>query len=38
MGDGSVVPYAGGVTRQPLKPRRGESELEALRRALEDLR
>lgn len=37
MGDGSLIPYCGGVTRETLEPRRGESELDALRRKLESL-
>jgi hypothetical protein len=35
MGDGSLVPYAGGVRRRKLEPRAGESEVDAVRRELE---
>jgi hypothetical protein len=34
MGDGSLVAFAGSVGRRELEPRRGESELDAVRRAL----
>ncbi len=35
MGDGRLVAYGGGVTRQPLEPRDGESHFEAVKRVLE---
>jgi hypothetical protein len=35
MGDGSLVPYAGGVRRRKLEPHAGESEVDAVRRELE---
>ena len=35
MGDGSLVPYRGGVVRRRLVPAEGETAYEALRRALE---
>ena len=34
MGDGSVVPFRGGISRSELDPRRGESAFDAVRRAL----
>jgi hypothetical protein len=34
MGDGSVVPFRGGIARSELEPRRGESVFDAVRRAL----
>lgn len=34
MGDGALVPFAGGVRRRTLKPRDGESALDAVRREL----
>jgi hypothetical protein len=34
MGDGSVVPFRGGMARSELEPRRGESAFDAVRRAL----
>jgi hypothetical protein len=34
MGDGSVVPFRGGIARSELEPRRGESAFDAVRRAL----
>lgn len=35
MGDGGLVPYAGLIKKQPLRPEDGESPFDALRRALE---
>lgn len=35
MGDGEIVAFAGGVRRQPLEPRDGETALAAVRRELE---
>ena len=35
MGDGSLVPYAGGITRNPLEPRPGEAAVDTVRRELE---
>jgi hypothetical protein len=34
MGDGSVVPYRGGIRRERLEPRQGQSPYEAVGRAL----
>jgi hypothetical protein len=34
MGDGRLVPYAGGIRRRELEPARGESPYEALRGSL----
>jgi hypothetical protein len=34
MGDGALVPYAGGVRRRTLEPGEGESALDAVRREL----
>jgi len=34
MGDGSLVPYAGVVQKQPLEPRDGESPFDAVRESL----
>ena len=36
MGDGSVVPYSGGMGRRQLEPRPDESAFEAVRRELGD--
>lgn len=33
-GDGTLVPYRGEIFKKPLEPARGESELDAVRRAL----
>jgi hypothetical protein len=38
MGDGSLVAFSGGVTREPLKVRGRESEFDAVRRALKALK
>jgi hypothetical protein len=35
MGDGSVVPFAGGMRRRALEPADGESAYDAVRRVLE---
>jgi hypothetical protein len=35
MGDGSLVPFGGGITRQPLEPRGRETPFDAVRRELE---
>jgi hypothetical protein len=34
MGDGTIVPFSGGVMRQPLEPKSGESPYDAIRRVL----
>jgi hypothetical protein len=34
MGDGSLIPYAGGIRRQQLEPLPGESTFETIRRTL----
>jgi hypothetical protein len=34
MGDGSLVPFAGGMGRRPLEPRGGESAFDAIEREL----
>ena len=36
MGDGSVVPYQGGMRREELKPRRGRSAYETVGQALKE--
>jgi hypothetical protein len=33
-GDGAVVPYRGAIFKKPLEPAGGESEIDAVRRAL----
>jgi hypothetical protein len=33
-GDGTLVPYAGAIFKKPLEPQRGETEIDAARRAL----
>jgi hypothetical protein len=33
-GDGTLVPYEGAIFRKPLEPERGESDIDAVRRAL----
>jgi hypothetical protein len=35
MGDGSLVPFGGGITRRPLEPRGRETSFDAVRRELE---
>jgi hypothetical protein len=35
MGDGSLVPFGGGITRQALEPRGRETPFDAVRRELE---
>jgi hypothetical protein len=35
MGDGSLVPFLGGITRQELQPGARETPFDAVRRALE---
>lgn len=35
MGDGRLIAYSGGLRRRELEPAEGESELDAVRRALE---
>lgn len=34
MGDGNIVAFAGGVTRNPLEPRDGETPFDAVKRQL----
>jgi hypothetical protein len=38
MGDGSVVPFRGGVRRERLEPKRGQSAYQAVGKALRDAR
>ena len=35
MGDGSIVPFAGGIGRRTLDPRNGETPFDAVRRELD---